>query len=180
MTTDRIWTVGHSTLSKEQFLSELADADIDLLADVRSLPGSRHNPQFNQEDMQIWLPESDVLYRHLEDLGGRRRNKAADPVLNAGWQNASFRSYADYTLTDDYERGLAELDRLAGDHRVAIMCAEAVPWRCHRSLIANTLVARGREVEHLMFGAAPIPHEVGRWGADAVVDDGTVTYPAAD
>lgn len=178
MTTDHLWTVGHSTLDKDEFLDEIAEVDIELIVDVRSLPGSRHNPQFNREEMERWLPEAGVAYRHLADLGGRRRNRDADPSRNGGWENASFRSYADYTLTDEYEHGLAELDDLARRHRLALLCAEAVPWRCHRSLIANTLVVRGRTVDHLMPGAKQIRHELGRWGATPVVEGDHVVYPA--
>lgn len=178
MSTAHLWTIGHSTLERDRFLDELSEADIDLVVDVRSLPGSRHNPQFNREEMERWLPEAGIGYHHLAALGGRRRNKDADPDLNAGWENASFRSYADHTLTEDYEHGLAELDDLAGRHRAALLCAEAVPWRCHRSLIATTLVARGRTVDHLMPGAKPIRHEIGRWGATPVVRGDRVLYPA--
>lgn len=175
-----IWTVGHSTLEPEAFRAELAGADIDLLADVRSLPGSRKFPQFDRERMATWLAESGVVYEHVPELGGRRRRSKREPELNAGWQNASFRNYADHTLTDEYEDGLRHVIGLAREHRVALMCAEAVPWRCHRSLIANTLVARGWSVRHLMPDARPIEHELGRWGAPAVVDDGRVLYPPVE
>lgn len=179
MTSERLWTVGHSTLSADDFTAELDTAEIGVLADVRSLPGSRHNPQFDREEMERWLPESDIAYVHLPDLGGRRRNQDVDPNLNAGWENASFRNYADYTFSERFETGLRQLIDLTESDRVAIMCAEAVPWRCHRSLIANTLVTRGWTVDHLMPNADPIRHELGRWGAKPVIlDGGRVSYPA--
>lgn len=175
-----LWTIGHWTCPPGLVLETLAAAAIDLVVDVRGTPGSRSNPQFNREELATWLPAAGIDYLHLPELGGRRpRSKDVDPEANAGWQNASFRNYADYTLTPSYEEGLTQLAELARDHHVAIMCGEPMPWRCHRSLIANTLTARGWTVTHLMAGGRPQLHELGRWGATPVVSpDGVVTYPA--
>lgn len=175
-----LWTIGHWACPPDTVLETLASAAIGLLADVRKTPASRASPQFNTEQLSSWLPAAGVSYVHLPELAGRRpRSKHVDPATNAGWQNASFRNYADYTLTPDYETGLARLSELAHSNRVAIMCGEPMPWRCHRLLIANTLTARGWAVTHLMTNARPQQHRLGQWGATPVVDpDGIVTYPA--
>ncbi|OBH69727.1 DNA repair protein [Mycobacterium intracellulare] len=174
-----IWTIGHWTCPVPTFLEPLDQARIDLLVDVRAQPGSRRNPQFGSEEMTRWLSDAGIGYVHLRTLGGRRGRQDVDPTINAGWQNASFKNYADYTLTDEYRRGLAELSTLARSQRVAIMCGEPVPWRCHRQLIANSLVAQGWTVWHLISGSAPREHRLGQWGATPVVDERKrVTYPA--
>lgn len=174
-----IWTIGHWTCPVPTFLEPLDQAGIDLLVDVRAQPGSRRNPQFGSAEMARWLGDAGIGYLHLPALGGRRGRQSVDPTINAGWQNASFKNYADYTLTDEYRRGLAELITLARSHRVAIMCGEPVPWRCHRQLIANSLVAQGWTVSHLISGSAPREHRLGQWGATPVVDErNRVTYPA--
>jgi len=178
--TDTLWTIGHWNLAPEAFLAPLRATGIELLVDVRSLPGSRHSPQFNQEEMQRWLGDAAVDYAHLAELGGRRRALGVDRAVNAGWQNASFHHYADYALSDTYLDGIERLEDLACNRPSVIMCGEPVPWRCHRSLIADTLVVRGWNVVHLMAHAAPIRHELGRWGATPLVgNDGRVTYPAS-
>ena len=175
----RVWTIGHSTRTAETFTELLRGERIELVADVRSFPGSRANPQFGRAAMRGWLGDAGIGYVHLSALGGRRDRQDVEPGINAGWHNASFRNYADYTLTPGYEDGIAELLGLAGERRVACMCAEALPWRCHRLLIANTLAARGVTVRHIMGDGDAEPHELGRWGATPrVADDGTVTYPA--
>jgi uncharacterized protein (DUF488 family) len=177
-----IWTIGHWTCPVPDFLTPLDDAGIELLADVRAHPGSRRNPQFGSEAMARWLPEDGIDYRHLAALGGRRRKQAAvDPDLNAAWQNASFKNYADYTLTAEYRDGIDELAKLASSRRVTIMCGEPMPWRCHRLLISNTLTAQGWTVRHLMTGGKTREHVLGQWGAMPVVDDsGRLTYPPHD
>lgn len=175
----RVWTIGHSTRTAEAFAGLLRGEGIELVADVRSYPGSRTNPQFGRATMRGWLDDTGIGYRHLAALGGRRNKQDADPEINAGWHNAAFRNYADYTRTPAYEDGIAELLDLAGGRRVACMCSEALPWRCHRLLIANTLTARGVKVRHIMGDHEVETHELGRWGAPPRVhDDGTVTYPA--
>ena len=176
-----LWTIGHWTCPPAVLLDTLATADIDLVADVRKMPGSRRSPHVDADAMTSWLGEAEIGYLHLTELGGRRpKQKDIDPQINAGWRNTSFKNYADYTLTPAFETGLAHLSDLAHDHRVAIMCAEPMPWRCHRLLIANTLTARGWTVVHLMTGAAPRHHVLGGWGAVPKVGaDGVVTYPDA-
>ncbi|HEY5266332.1 MAG TPA: DUF488 domain-containing protein [Acidimicrobiales bacterium] len=173
-----IWTIGHSTRSTEEFLALLHEHAIDSLVDVRSFPGSRRCPQFGRETMSKWLADDAIIYQHASDLGGRRnRQHDVDPALNAAWRNASFRNYADYTLGDDYHAGIAQLTNVAQTIHVAFMCSEALPWRCHRSLIANTLVARDWAVHHIMSVGKVIEHRLGAWGPEPLVADGRVTYP---
>lgn len=165
-----LWTVGHSTTDADKFNESLASADIDLLVDVRSLPGSRKFPHFNKETMPNWLK---VKYQHLPDLGGRRRGPRSG--LNDGWRNDSFRSYADYMLTDSFKSGLEQLLELAQDQRVAYMCSEAVPWRCHRSLISDALVSRDVSVVHLI-SSKPTQHKLGGWGPTIELVGGELHY----
>src|SRR6185437_124630 len=173
-----IWTIGHWTCPVSAFLQPLDYQDIDLLADVRAQPGSRRNPQFGSEAMAHWLKDAGIVYVHLPELGGRRPNQHAEPDTNAGWQNTSFKNYADYTLTAEYDHGIARLTALALSHRTVVMCGEPMPWRCHRLLIANTLTVRGWTVWHLMGEACPRKHQLGRWGATPIVDEqGRLTYP---
>ncbi len=177
--TKTAWTFGHWTCPPEVVLETLTSVDIEVVADVRKMPGSRRSPQFDADAMPSWLDEADIGYTHLAVLGGRRpRQKEIDPSLNAGWQNASFKNYADYTLTPEFEAGLKHLTDLARQSRVAIMCGEPMPWRCHRLLLANSLTARGWEVTHLINGSKPRPHELGQWGAAPVRGPGgTLVYP---
>lgn len=129
--------------------------------------------------MESWLPDAGIAYTHMGDLGGRRRRADVDRSLNAGWNNDSFRNYADYTLDDAYGAAIARLEDHAIGQRTVIMCGEPVPWRCHRSIIADNLVSRGWHVTHLLHGGDPIVHELGRWGAKPVLTpDGHVIYPA--
>lgn len=174
-----LWTIGHWTCPPAVVLDTLASAEIGLVVDVRKMPGSRRSPQFDADAMPAWLEGADIGYLHLAELGGRRpKQQGIDPALNAGWHNASFKNYADYTLTPDFEVGLARLTDLAADRHVAVLCGEPMPWRCHRLLIANTLTARGWTVVHLMNNGVPKPHVLGQWGAaPSVSSDGVVTYP---
>lgn len=174
-----IWTLGHWTSPVDAVLATLRSAEIDELVDVRKLPGSRRSPQFDAEEMTRWLGGAGIGYRRSAELTGRRpKQRDVDSQLNAGWQNTSFRNYADHTLSAEYEQGIEELEALAAEHHVAVMCGEPMPWRCHRLLISNTLVARGWEVVHLRVGSAPVVHELGAWGARPIVrEDGTVIYP---
>lgn len=174
-----IWTLGHWTSPVDAVLATLRSAGIDELVDVRKLPGSRRSPQFDAEEMTRWLGGAGIGYRRSAELTGRRpKQRDVDPQLNAGWQNTSFRNYADHTLSAEYEQGIEELEALAAEHHVAVMCGEPMPWRCHRLLISNTLVARGWEVVHLRVGSAPAVHQLGAWGARPIVrEDGTVIYP---
>lgn len=174
-----ILTLGHWTSPVDAVLATLRSVEIDELVDVRKLPGSRRSPQFDAEEMTRWLGGAGIGYRRSAELTGRRpKQRDVDPQLNAGWQNTSFRNYADHTLSAEYEQGIEELEALAAEHHVAVMCGEPMPWRCHRLLISNTLVARGWEVVHLRVGSAPAVHELGAWGARPIVrEDGTVIYP---
>ena len=143
-----IWTVGHSTRTAEKFLEILRAHEIGVLVDVRSFPGSRRYPQFNKEELAELLARLGIEYKHERRLGGRRAPRADSH--NTGWKNASFRGYADYMETEEFRRGVEELLEVAAKERSAIMCAEAVWWRCHRSLISDYLRAEGHTVLHIM------------------------------
>lgn len=168
-----IYTIGHSNISIEEFLSLLDDADIEVLADIRSYPSSRHCPWFAKDALAIACKNHGISYHHITDLGGRRRTPPTGE--NAGWTNESFRSYADYMLEPSFRIGLESLETIASDHRTAYMCAEAVPWRCHRTLVSDALVAEGWDVIHLPMST---PHAHGAWGPLPRVLGGHVTYPA--
>jgi uncharacterized protein (DUF488 family) len=151
-----IFTIGHSTRPIAEFIALLHESAVDLLVDVRAIPGSRHNPQFGAESLRAALAAAGIEYRHMPALGGRRHSRAgAAPSPNGLWRNAAFRAYADYALTAPFHVALAELLALARSRRCAIMCAEAVWWRCHRRIIADYLLAAGERVGHIMA-----PHEV--------------------
>ncbi len=167
-----MFTIGHSTRSFEEFVVLLQTRSIELLADVRTVPRSRHNPQFNTENLAPALATAGITYVQLPALGGWRRPLADSP--NTGWRHASFRGYADYMLTAEFRSALDGLIVLGRAHRLAFMCAEAVPWRCHRSLIADALVARGYEVCHIISATKADPH---RMTPFAHVKSGVVTYP---
>lgn len=169
-----IYTVGHSTRSFDELVELLRAHGVERLADVRTVPRSRTNPQFNRDTFGPGLRNRRIAYRHMQDLGGLRR--ARPDSVNTGWRNASFRGYADYMQTDEFRAALDELVRLAEEKTTAIMCAEAVPWRCHRRLITDALLARGVSVADILNPgearpAALSPHAVVR-------EDGTVIYPA--
>jgi len=151
-----VWTIGHSTRSIEEFLELLALNQISRLVDVRSIPHSKRYPHFNTEALSRSLTESAISYTHLAELGGRRGKIAAvQPSPNSGWSKAPFRNYADYALTEPFQKGLESLLVIAEHERVAIMCSEAVWWRCHRRIITDHLVARGVEVMHILSNSAP-------------------------
>jgi uncharacterized protein (DUF488 family) len=153
----RIWTIGHSTRTIDVFISLLEEHGIRLLVDVRSLPGSKRHPQFNKEALANSLGKSGISYEHFPELGGRR--KAKPESKNTAWRNASFRGYADYMETDDFHKGIKRfLDLAAEAGPTAIMCAEAVWWRCHRALIADYLKAQGIEIRHIMDASKSEPH----------------------
>ncbi|MDQ6702845.1 MAG: DUF488 domain-containing protein, partial [Pseudomonadota bacterium] len=146
-----IFTIGHSTHAIAELVALLRQVGVDLLVDVRSIPRSRTNPQFNADALPDALVDAGISYRHLPALGGlRHRTKGAMPSLNTLWRVAAFRNYADYAATDAFRRGLDELRALARDDCCAIMCAEAVWWRCHRRIIADYLLAEGVPVAHIM------------------------------
>lgn len=178
MATGRLWTFGHSTRSEAETVALLQGFGVERVADVRTIRGSRHNPQFGAEIMPGWLAEAGIGYSWVSRLGGRRGRQPVDPQVNAGWTHASFHSYADYALSDDFAAGLAQLIDLATEP-TAMMCAEAVPWRCHRSLIATVLVARGWRVTHILGEGHSEDHVIGRWGAVPEIEpSGRITYPA--
>ena len=158
MFTDRIevWTFGHSTRSIEDFIEALASFDVRVLADVRSYPGSKRYPQFNKENLKASLTKAAINYQHFPELGGRRR--ARPDSLNIAWRNESFRGYADYMETEAFRDGTRRLLEIARVSRTAVMCSEAVWWRCHRSLISDYLKAKGIEVNHIMRTGKSEPH----------------------
>jgi uncharacterized protein (DUF488 family) len=167
-----VLTVGHSNRPLEEFLHVLRAHRVTLVVDVRKMPGSRRNAQFSRDLLPQALDEAGIGYVHLPGLGGLRRRTPGSP--NAGWKNASFQGYADYMLTSEFERSLEELLKQARWQRAALMCAEAVPWRCHRSLIADALVVRGIAVVHLLSASRAQPHVLRSW---AHVDGTRITYP---
>ncbi len=168
----RIYTVGHSTRSLDELVALLRAAGVTVLADIRTIPRSRHNPQFDSEALRTALRARRIRYVHLPALGGLRR--ARPDSVNTGFRNASFRGFADYMLTEGFESGLSELRALAASP-VAVMCAEAVPWRCHRSLVADALTVRGAEVEHITGAGRTSQHRLTPF---AHVEGTRVTYPA--
>lgn len=168
-----LWTIGHSNRPLEQLVAMLRAHGIEVLVDVRTVPRSRYNPQFNRETLPAELAPAGIEYRHMPGLGGLRHPRKDS--TNTGWRNDSFRGYADYMQTAEFEANLEALLQLAEERRVAIMCAEAVPWRCHRSLISDAVTARGGEVRHIMSAERADPH---RMTSFARVDAGRVTYPS--
>jgi uncharacterized protein (DUF488 family) len=175
-----LYTIGHSTYDKQQFLSILHFFEIKVIADVRSYPGSRRYPHFNKENMELWLAENGIGYAHIPQLGGhRRKTEGADEALTEGWENEAFRNYSAYTLTEEYERGLDKLIKIAREKTTCVMCAESVPWKCHRLIISNSLVAKGVRVQHIIDGNAR-DHEINKYGAPAVIRDSKPVYPKAE
>jgi len=168
-----VLTVGHSTRSLEAFIALLQAHEVTCVADVRTVPRSRHNPQFNKTSLPRALKKAGMGYVHLPGLGGLRHTLSDSP--NMGWHNASFRGYADYMQTPAFAQGLDELIRLAGESRIVLLCAEAVPWRCHRSLIADALLVRGIRTEHIM---SPTRRQLHKLTAFAKVRGAKLTYPA--
>lgn len=153
----RVLAIGHSTRPFEDLLELLRSCGAATLADIRAIPRSRRNPQYEQAALQRTLPAAGIRYAHLPRLGGLRHPSPSSP--NAGWRNAGFRGYADHMQTAEFEQGLAELRALAREGPVAVMCAEAVPWRCHRRLLADALFARGVVVEHIVGKGRTQPHQ---------------------
>jgi DNA-3-methyladenine glycosylase II len=171
----QIYTVGHSTRSVDDLVALLRAFEVSRVVDIRTIPRSRKNPQFNRDALCLALRSRSLHYLHLSELGGLRRARKDSP--NAGWRNASFRGYADYMLTEEFELGLLKLRAACADRRVALMCAEAVPWRCHRSLVADALTVRGARVEHITGSTRRAsPHRLTTF---AEVDGTRITYPSA-
>ncbi|HEY6093557.1 MAG TPA: DUF488 domain-containing protein [Gallionellaceae bacterium] len=169
-----VLTIGHSNRELEEFVRLLQAHGVTTVADVRSVPRSRHNPQFNQDTLPAALQAAGIGYVHQPGLGGLRHARADSP--NLAWRNASFRGFADYMQTAEFAQSMDWLDELARHERIALMCAESLPWRCHRSLIADALVVRGLAVEHIMSGTQRRPHTLTSW---ARLEEGRITYPAA-
>ena len=172
-----VFTIGHSTRTIAAFLALLRDAEIDCLVDVRRFPGSRRHPQFNAEALSQSLSEAGILYRHLPSLGGRRGKARGEASRHTLWREEAFRNYADYAETPEFRAALdTGVLRLARDHHPAVMCAEAVWWRCHRRIIADYVIAAGLPVQHIL---APGKIEPARLTPDAAVrPDGSVLYRA--
>jgi uncharacterized protein (DUF488 family) len=167
----KIWTVGHSTRSAEEFSEILKAHNIEVLVDVRTYPGSRRYPQFNRDALSEWFSGRGIEYKHEPRLGGRRTPRTESH--NTAWRNAQFRGYADHMETEEFKSGVRELLELAASARVAVMCAEAVWWRCHRSLIADYLKAEGHEVIHILDEKKAEEHP---FTSAARIVDGKLSY----
>ncbi|WNM59165.1 DUF488 domain-containing protein [Candidatus Nitrospira allomarina] len=168
-----LWTIGHSTRPIEELVGLLQSHGIQLLVDVRTIPFSRRNPQFHQKTLAQSLREAGLQYRHMPELGGRRKTR--QDSVNVGWRNAGFRGYADYMQTQKFWGGLEELVNIGQQSPSAVMCAEAVPWRCHRTLIADALVIRGWTVHHIISASSLKTHALTPF---AKPDAGRLTYPS--
>jgi uncharacterized protein (DUF488 family) len=175
VTTEPVCTIGHSNRTIEEFIGLLKQNGIACVLDIRTVPKSRHNPQFAQDILPESLSAAGIGYRHLAGLGGLRRPHKDSP--NAGWRNTSFRGYADYMQTDEFSRNVDAVAALARTTRCVLMCAEAVPWRCHRSLVADALLLRDIPVEHIIGPQKRRPHTLTPF---ARVDGGRITYPPGE
>jgi uncharacterized protein (DUF488 family) len=170
------YTIGHSTRTIVEFVDMLRSAEVTAVVDVRTVPKSRTNPQFNRESLPSTLSELQIGYEHIASLGGLRGSKRdVAPRVNGFWDNKSFHNYADYAMSEAFQEGLAQLTDVGTKHRCAIMCAEAVWWRCHRRIIADHLLACGETVFHIM-GAGKIT--VAQMTKGARISSGCLTYPA--
>lgn len=166
-----VWTIGHSTQSIDEFIVMLQSFDIAVVIDVRHFPGSRKFPQFNKEALQISLPQNNIQYLHLVELGGRRKTNKESK--NTAWRHPAFRSYADYMETNSFKEAITILEDIAKKERTAYMCSEAVWWRCHRSMISDFLKVKGWTVMHIMALAKANEHP---YAAPAKVVNGALTY----
>jgi len=169
-----VLTIGHSTRTLDAFMELLKLHGVPLVADIRTIPRSRHNPQFNPDTLTGVLVQAGIGYQYMVGLGGLRRSPPDS--LNSAWRNASFRGFADYMQTNEFQEQLETLIKLAQMERVALMCAEAVPWRCHRSLIGDALLVRGLRVEHILSQGGRRQHILTPW---AEVHGTTITYPSS-
>jgi uncharacterized protein (DUF488 family) len=170
-----IFTIGHSTRSIQEFVRLVRAHGVKRVIDIRTIPRSRHNPQFNREHFAPALRTVGIRYRHMPGLGGLRRPRRDS--INTGWRNQSFRGYADYMQTPTFTKSLERCIELAKRDQTVLMCAEAVPWRCHRSLVSDALLARGIQVGEITSGVRARPHSLTPW---AQVIGTQVTYPAAN
>jgi uncharacterized protein (DUF488 family) len=168
----RLFTIGHGTHPLDGFMATLQSFGINLVVDVRTIPRSRHNPQFNKETLPASLRPQGIDYRHWPGLGGLR--KARPDSVNSGWRNASFRGFADYMQGHEFETNLEELIKIASQSEVVLMCAETLPWRCHRSLIADALLVRGIPVTHILKIGSSQEH---RMTSFLRVSGTALTYP---
>lgn len=168
-----IYTIGHSTRSTREFIKIIKSFDIELLIDIRHYPGSRYCPQFGKSRLKATLKRHSIDYLHLEELGGRR--KPEKTPTNAGWRNSAFKGYADYMQTREFKTALKELMKLSKKQTVVIMCAEAVPWRCHRSLVGDALLIEGYEVLDIFDALKTKPHKLTSF---AKVKGKKISYPA--
>ncbi|MBU6420935.1 MAG: DUF488 domain-containing protein [Gammaproteobacteria bacterium] len=169
-----VWTIGHSTRSLDELAALLRENSVQHLVDIRTMPRSRHNPQFNTDTLPASLAARGLAYTHLSALGGLRHTRKDS--INTGWRNASFRGYADYMQTPEFAAALEELMRVAQAQSTVIMCAEAVPWRCHRSLVADALTVHGFDVRHIMGQGKWHSHKLTPF---AHIDGVHVTYPVS-
>lgn len=167
-----IFTVGHSTLPIDRFIALMMGYGVRCVADIRTVPKSRHNPQYNSDTLARSLPAAGINYIAMPALGGLRHSRAGSP--NGGWRNKSFRGYADYMQTDEFRVAVDELIALGREQRTAIMCAEAVPWRCHRSLVADALEVRGVEAVEIL---SPTDWRIHKLTPFAHVEGASITYP---
>lgn len=167
-----VCTIGHSTHPLDEFISLLQANQVMHVLDVRTVPRSRHNPQFNLDALPASLQAAGIAYTHMPGLGGLRHTRPDS--VNGGWRNASFRGYADYMQTPEFAGNVEQVATLAARERCVLMCAEAVPWRCHRSLIADALLVRGVQVEDIIGAKGRKPHALTPW---AHVDEMRITYP---
>ncbi len=172
MSPSTIYTIGHSTRTLDELVAILRAHGVERLVDVRTVPRSQHNPQFNRETLSKSLRNRRLSYRHMKSLGGLRH--ARRDSINTGWRNLSFRGFADYMQTPEFAAALEQLIELAAEKPTVIMCAEAVPWRCHRSLIADALTARGYQVRDIMSATSAKPHVLTPM---AKIRGQQVTYP---
>ncbi len=167
-----IYTIGHSTRTVEEFVDLLKTYGVTLLIDVRTVPRSRHNPQFNKETLPNKLKTHNIKYIHMPDIGGLRHPKRDS--INLAWKNSGFRGYSDYMQTQEFTDNLLKIVALARENRLALMCAEALPWRCHRSLISDALAVRHIKVEHIISATSCLNHEINEM---AHVEGNQITYP---
>jgi uncharacterized protein (DUF488 family) len=170
-----IFTIGHSNRSLEDFVGLLEANKIELLADVRTVPKSRTNPQFNQDTLPQSLEQASIRYVHFSELGGWRRSTFENSP-NTGWRTPAFKNYADYMISEQFQAGIQRLISAAARLCTAIMCAEAVPWRCHRTLISDALTVRGLHVMHIVSKTKVYEHSLPPWAEVAGV---SITYPAS-
>lgn len=173
-----VFTIGHSTRTIAEFVELLRQGQVELVVDIRSIPRSRTNPQFNLDALPEALSAWQIAYARIKELGGRRtKSKTVPPAVNGFWTNQSFHNYADYTLSDEFHVGFSHLSELSRERRCAVMCSEAVWWRCHRRFVADYLLHDGRDVFHLM-GTARV--DAARMNAAARTNGALLIYPALD